>query len=137
ENLNDAYKQVVKKKGVAAVDGMTIIDLGGYLEKNRDKIVQGIRDRKYEPQQALRVEIPKPDGGTRLLGVPTVVDRVIQQAISQVLTPIFDSQFSDNSYGFRPRRYAEMAILKALDYMNDGYEWIVDIDLERFFDTVN
>src|SRR5699024_10037271 len=105
--------------------------------KNRDKIVQGIRERKYEPQPVLRVEIPKPDGGTRLLGVPTVVDRVIQQAISQVLTPIFDSQISDNSYGFRPRRYAEMAILKALDYMNDGYEWIVDTDLERFFDTVN
>lgn len=137
ENLNDAYKQVVKNKGVAGVDGMTINDLGGYLAKNRDKIVQGIRERKYEPQPVLRVEIPKPDGGTRLLGVPTVVDRVIQQAISQVLTPIFDSQFSDNSYGFRPRRYAEMAILKALDYMNDGYEWIVDIDLERFFDTVN
>lgn len=137
DNLNDAYKQVVKNKGAAGVDGMTINDLSGYLAKNRDRIVQGIRERKYEPQPVLRVEIPKPDGGTRLLGVPTVVDRVIQQAISQVLTPIFDRRFSDNSYGFRPRRYAEMAILKALDYMNDGYEWIVDIDLERFFDTVN
>lgn len=137
DNLNDAYKQVFKNKGAAGVDGMTINDLGGYLAQNRDKIVQEIRERKYEPQPVLRVEIPKPDGGTRLLGVPTVVDRVIQQAISQVLTPIFDSQFSDNSYGFRPRRYAEMAIIKALDYMNDGYEWIVDIDLERFFDTVN
>src|SRR5699024_4084531 len=97
ENLNDAYKQVVKNKGD---DGMTINDLGGYLENNRDKIVQGIRERKYDPQPVLRVEIPKPEGCTRLLGVPTVVDRVIQQAISQVLTPIFDSQFSDNSYGF-------------------------------------
>src|SRR5699024_12520363 len=81
--------------------------------------------------------IPTPGGGTRLVGVHTSVDRLIQQAISQVLTPILDSQISDNSYGFIPRRYAEMAILKALDYMNDGYEWIVDIDLERFFDTVN
>src|SRR5699024_9358342 len=84
ENLNDAYKQVVKNKGVAGVDGMTINDVGGYLAKNRDKIVQGIRERNYEPQPVLRVEIPKPDGGTRHLGEPTVVDRVIQQAIPQV-----------------------------------------------------
>src|SRR5699024_4329207 len=99
ENLNDVYKQVDKNKGIAYVDEMTINDIGVYLAKNRDKIVQGIRECKYEPQPVLRVEIPKPDGGTSLLGVPTVVDRVIQQAISQVLTPIFDSQFSDNSYG--------------------------------------
>lgn len=137
DNLNDAYKQVIKNKGAAGVDGMTIDELGGHLARNREEIILEIRERRYRPQPVLRVEIPKPDGGIRLLGIPTVVDRVIQQAISQVLTPIFDSQFSDNSYGFRPRRYAEMAILQALDYMNDGYEWIVDIDLERFFDTVN
>src|SRR5699024_7005952 len=83
------------------------------------------------------VEIPKPDGGVRLLGIPTVTDTDIQQAISHVFTPIFDSQFSDNSYGIRPKRYPEMAIIKALDYINNIYEWIVDIDLERFFDTVN
>ena len=83
------------------------------------------------------MEIPKPNGGTRLLGIPTVLDRVIQQAIAQILTPIFDKQFSEYSYGFRPRRYAEMAILKTLEFMNDGYEWIVDLDLERFFDTVH
>jgi len=136
-NLNDAYKQVIKNKGAAGVDGMTIDELGGHLARSREEITLEIRERRYKPQPVLRVEIPKPDGGTRLLGIPTVVDRVIQQAISQILTPIFDRQFSDNSYGFRPRRYAEMAILKALDYMNDGYEWIVDIDLERFFDTVN
>lgn len=136
-NLNDAYKQVIKNKGAAGVDGMTIDELGGYLARNREEIILKVRERKYKPQPVLRVEIPKPDGGTRLLGIPSVVDRVIQQAISQVLTPIFDKQFSDNSYGFRPRRYAEMAILQALEYMNDGYEWIVDIDLERFFDTVN
>ena len=137
DNLNDAYKQVMRNKGSAGVDKMTLDELGGYLAKHRDKIILEIRERKYEPHPVLRVEIPKPDGGVRLLGVPTVIDRVIQQAISQVLTPIFDSQFSDNSYGFRPRRYAEMAILKALDFMNDGHEWVVDIDLERFFDTVN
>src|SRR5690625_537317 len=116
---------------------MTIDELGGYLAKNREEIILEIRERRYKPQPVLRVEIAKEDGGIRLLGIPTVVDRVIQQAISQVLTPIFDSQFSDTSYGFRPRRYAEMAILQALEYMNDGYEWLVDIDLERFFDTVN
>ncbi|MGM8365679.1 reverse transcriptase domain-containing protein, partial [Virgibacillus sp. W0181] len=117
-NLNDAYKQVIKNKGAAGVDGMTIDELGGYLARNREKIILEIRERRYKPQPVLRVEIAKPDGATRLLGIPSVVDRVVQQAISQVLTPIFDSQFSDNSYGFRPRRYAEMAILQALEYMN-------------------
>src|SRR5690625_1822145 len=110
-NLNDAYKQVVKNKGAAAVDGMTIDELGGYLVTNREEIIIEIRERRYKPQPVLRVEIPKFGGGTRLLGIPTVVDRVIQQAISQVLTPIFDGHFSEHSYGFRPRRYAEMAIL--------------------------
>lgn len=137
DNLNTAYKQVMRNKGAAGVDGMTIEELGGHLARNKDTIIKQIQQRKYQPQPVLRVEIPKPDGGIRLLGIPTVTDRVIQQAISQVLTPIFDRQFSETSYGFRPRRYAEMAIIKALEYMNDGYEWIVDIDLERFFDTVN
>lgn len=85
----------------------------------------------------LRVAIPKPDGGKRLLGIPTVVDRVIQQAIAQILSPIYEKQFHPNSYGFRPRRYAEMAILETLNHINNDYQWIVDIDLERFFDTVN
>ena len=137
DNLNDAYKQVMRNKGAAGVDGMTTDELGGHLVRNKSKIIRQIQQREYQPQPVLRVEIPKPEGGVRLLGIPTVTDRVIQQAIAQVLTPIFDSQFSENSYGFRPRRYAEMAIIKALEYINDGYEWIVDIDLERFFDTVN
>src|SRR5699024_5889407 len=135
ENLNQAFKQVKRNKGAAGVDGMTVDELGGFLAKNRDEIIGGIRQRTYKPQAVLRVEIPKPNGGTRLLGIPTVVDRVVQQAIAQVLTPVFDKQFSENSYGFRPNRYAEMAIIQALEFMNDGYEWIVDIDLERFFDT--
>src|SRR5690625_81070 len=137
ENLNQAFKQVKRNKGAAGVDGMTIDELGEHLAENKKKILLEIRNRTYQPQPVLRVEIPKLNGGIRLLGIPTVTDRVIQQAISQVLTPLFDRQFSENSYGFRPNRYAEMAILKALDFMNDGYEWIVDIDLERFFDTVN
>lgn len=137
ENLNQAFKQVKRNKGAVGIDGMTVDELGAYLTENREEIIHKIRQRTYQPQPVLRVEIPKPDGGIRLLGIPTVIDRVIQQATAQVLTPIFDNLFSDNSYGFRPRRYAEMAILKALEFMNDGYEWIVDIDLERFFDTVN
>lgn len=136
-NLNTAYKQVKKNKGSAGVDGMTVEELGLYLAENKNQIIEEIRQRKYKPKSVLRVEIPKPNGGTRLLGIPTAVDRVIQQAIAQILTPIFDKQFSEYSYGFRPKRYAEMAILKSLEYMNDGYDWIVDIDLERFFDTVN
>ena len=136
-NLNTAYKQVKKNKGSAGVDGMTVEELGLYLAENKNQIIEEIRQRKYKPKPVLRVEIPKPNGGTRLLGIPTAVDRVIQQAIAQILTPIFDKQFSEYSYGFRPKRYAEMAILKSLEYMNDGYDWIVDIDLERFFDTVN
>src|SRR5690625_5973523 len=114
-NLNAAYKQVKKNKGSAGVDGMTIEELGAHLAKSRDQIIEEIRQRKYKPKPVLRVEIPKPNGGTRLLGIPTAVDRVIQQAIAQILTPIFDKQFSEYSYGFRPKRYAEMAILKSLE----------------------
>jgi RNA-directed DNA polymerase len=137
DNLNQAFAQVKRNKGAAGVDGMSVDQLGLHMMENKDEIIRQIQQRKYQPQPVLRVEIPKPNGGTRLLGIPTATDRVIQQAISQVLTPIFDQSFSDYSYGFRPKRYAEMAILKALEFMNDGYDWIVDIDLERFFDTVH
>jgi RNA-directed DNA polymerase len=137
DNLNVAFKQVKKNKGAAGVDGMTVEDLGGYMALHKEEIISQIRQRKYQPAPVLRVEIPKPNGGVRLLGIPTVKDRVIQQAIAQVLTPLFDKQFSEYSYGFRPRRHAEMAILKTLEFLNDGYDWIVDFDLERFFDTVN
>lgn len=137
DNLEQAIKQVKRNKGSAGMDGMTVDELARYMVLNKDEMIRQIRKREYQPQPVLRVEIPKSNGGKRLLGIPTVLDRVIQQAIAQVLTPIFDKQFSEYSYGFRPRRYAEMAILKALEFMNDGYDWIVDIDLERFFDTVH
>jgi group II intron reverse transcriptase/maturase len=137
DNLNQAYKQVKRKKGAAGVDGMEVEELAAYMALNKTEILSQIRQRKYNPEPVLRVEIPKPDGGVRLLGIPTVKDRLIQQAIGQVLMPMFDKQFSQFSYGFRPNRYAEMAIIQALEYMNDGYEWVIDIDLERFFDTVH
>ena len=137
ENMNKAYKQVMKNKGSHGVDEMTLDELSSYLNENKENIINQIKERKYKPQPVRRVEIPKENGGVRELGIPTVVDRVIQQSIVQVLSPIFDKEFHDNSYGFRAKKNAEMAIVKTLDYINDGYEWIVDIDLERFFDTVH
>ena len=137
DNLNAAYRQVVRNKGAAGVDGMTVEELGAYLSENGENIREQLRTRKYRPQPVRRVEIPKPEGGTRNLGVPTVVDRFVQQAVAQVLTPIFEEQFHDHSYGFRPNRCAQQAVLKALEMMNDGHSWIVDIDLAKFFDTVD
>lgn len=136
-NMNEAYLQVYNNKGTAGIDGMTVFELKLYLNENGNRIKDEIKSRKYKPKPVKRVEIPKPNGGVRLLGIPTVLDRTIQQAISQILTPIYEQQFSDNSYGFRPKRSAHMALIKSLEIMNDGYDWIVDIDLERFFDTVN
>jgi len=137
ENIMEAYKQVKRNKGAPGVDEMTVNELKGYLDENLEIIKEQIRTRKYKPSPVRRVEIPKENGGVRNLGVPTVIDRLIQQAIVQVLTPIYEPLFSDSSYGFRPNRCCEMAIIKALEYMNDGYEWVVDIDLEKFFDNVN
>ena len=137
DNLNRAYLQVVRNKGAEGVDGMKYTELKEHLEKNGEIIKEQLRRRKDKPQPVRRVEIPKPDGGVRNLGVPTVTDRFIQQAIAQVLTPIYEEQFHDNSYGFRPNRCAQQAVLAAIDMMNDGNEWMVDIDLEKIFDTVN
>lgn len=137
DNLNRAYLQVVRNKGAEGVDGMKYTELKEHLVKNGEIIKEQLRTRKYKPQPVRRVEIPKPDGGIRKLGVPTVTDRFVQQAIAQVLTPIYEEQFHNHSYGFRPNRCAQQAIQTALDMINDGYDWIVDIDLEKFFDTVN
>lgn len=136
-NLNEAYKRVYANKGASGVDGVTVEELLDHLKEHKAELLESIRTRKYKPQPVRRVEIPKDNGKKRQLGIPTVVDRMIQQAISQVLTPIYEKQFSDSSYGFRPNRSCEMAIIKSLELLNDGYDWIVDIDLERFFDTVH
>lgn len=137
DNLNQAYKQVYANKGASGVDGITVEELSGYLKENKAKLLENIRTRKYKPQPVRRVEIPKDNGKKRQLGIPTVVDRVMQQAIAQVLSPIYERQFSESSYGFRPKRSCEMAVIRSLELLNNGYDWIVDIDLERFFDTVN
>ena len=137
ENLKIAKQRVKKNKGASGIDGMEVKELDEYLSKHLDEIKEQIRNKKYSPKPVKRVEIPKPDGGVRNLGVPTVVDRFVQQAIAQVLTPIYEPKFSESSYGFRPNRCCEMAIQKVLEFMNDGYQWVVDIDLEKFFDNVN
>jgi len=136
ENIKTAYKRVYANKGAGGVDGVTTEELEEYMRVNWRSIKEQIRERKYNPQAVKRVEKPKPNGGIRKLGIPTVIDRVIEQAITQILTPIFDPLFSDSSYGFRPNRRCEQAIIKLLEHFNDGYVWIVDIDLEKFFDNV-
>ena len=137
ENLNNAYKQVYKNKGASGVDGVTVDELFAYIKEHKEEILWQIRNRKYKPQPVRRVYIPKENGKMRKLGIPSVIDRVIQQAIVQVLTPIYEEQFSNNSFGFRPNRSCEMAVIKALECFNEGYDWIVDIDLQSFFDEVN
>ena len=136
DNLNEAYKQVIRNKGASGIDEMTCEEVKDYLKVNGDKLINQILNREYKPLPVRRVEIPKPNGGIRKLGVPTVVDRIIQQALVQVLTPIFEPTFSEYSYGFRPNRRCQNAIDRALELINEGYEWIVDLDLEKFFDNV-
>jgi group II intron reverse transcriptase/maturase len=137
ENLNTAYKRVKENRGSHGVDGMGVDALLPYLKIHGVDTRQSLLEGTYRPQPVRRVEIPKPDGGIRLLGIPTVVDRMIQQAISQVLTPIFERTFSDHSYGFRPKRSAHDAVRQAQQYISEGYRTVVDIDLEKFFDRVN
>ena len=137
ENLNLAYKRVKKNGGSHGVDGMKVEELLPYLKQHGENLKQTLLEGKYRPQPVRRVEIPKPDGGIRLLGIPTVVDRMIQQAIAQVLSPIFEKEFSNYSYGFRPGRNAHHAIKQAEQYINEGYNVVVDLDLEKFFDRVN
>ncbi|WJP99740.1 group II intron reverse transcriptase/maturase [Geobacillus stearothermophilus] len=137
ENLLRALKQVEKNKGSHGIDGMSVKDLRRHLVEHWDAIRHALEEGTYEPYPVRRVEIPKPNGGVRLLGIPTVTDRFIQQAIAQVLTPIFDPSFSEHSYGFRPGRRGHDAVKKAKQYIQEGYTWVIDIDLEKFFDRVN
>lgn len=136
ENMMRALKQVKSKHGAGGIDGIQTEELNEYLKENWLSIKARIQKRKYKPQPVLRVEIPKPNGGVRNLGIPSAVDRVIEQAIVQKITPIVEPHFSEYSYGFRPKRSAQMAVIKLLEYLNDGYTYIVDIDLEKFFDNV-
>lgn len=137
ENLEEAMKRVKSNKGVAGVDQMTVDEMDEYFRIHRETIKKQIMEKKYRPQPVRRVYIPKSNGKKRPLGIPTVVDRVIQQAIAQVLSKIYDNTFSDNSFGFRPHRSAQDATIRTLDYLNEGYEWVVDLDIEAYFDTVN
>ena len=136
-NIFEAYKKVVANKGSSGIDGMRVDELLTYLKENYETLKANLLDGKHKVQPVKRVEIPKPNGGVRLLGIPTVVDRLIQQAINQVINPIFDREFSNSSYGFRPGRSAHMALKQAQTYINEGYRQVVDMDLEKFFDNVN
>lgn len=136
-NMMKAYKRVISNKGSHGVDGMKVDELRPFLKNKWPTIKEELLEGKYKPEPVRRVEIPKPDGGIRLLGIPTVLDRLIQQAIAQVLSGVYNHTFSNNSYGFRPRLGAKDAVLAAQEYMNEGYTWVVDIDLEKFFDRVN
>ena len=136
DNVRIALEKVIANKGAAGIDGMKVEELRGYMNANWPSIKQSILERSYRPAPVRRVEIPKPNGGVRKLGIPTAVDRTLQQSIVQILTSIFETEFQENSYGFRPGRSCEQAVLKLLEYLNEGYEWIVDIDLEKFFDNV-
>ena len=137
DNLIKAYEQVVANKGSAGIDGITVNELKTYLDRNWNTIKTDILIKKYEPKPVKRVYIPKGKDSLRPLGIPTVTDRVIQQAIAQKLSSIYEPKFSDSSYGFRPGRSCHMAIDKVLTYLNEGNEWIIDLDIEKFFDKVN
>ena len=137
ENLNEAIKRVKANKGASGIDKMTVNQLDAYFYEHKKEIINSIMNKTYKPQPVRRVYIPKSNGKLRPLGIPTVVDRVIQQAIAQRLTPIYENVFSDYSYGFRPNRDCHTAMNKVLEYLNEGFEWVIDLDIEKYFDTVN
>jgi group II intron reverse transcriptase/maturase len=137
DNMFDAQQRVTANRGSAGIDGMKVEELQDYLIKHYLELSESIRGGWYKPMPVKRVEIPKPDGGKRLLGVPTVIDRMVQQAMVQILQPIFEQTFSDCSFGFRPKRNAHQAIQRAKKYHEQGYTYVVDLDLEKYFDTVN
>jgi RNA-directed DNA polymerase len=136
-NMAQAYERVVRNRGAAGVDDLTTGELKGWLKSHWPSVKQALLEGRYQPQAVRRVDIPKPNGGVRTLGVPTVVDRLIQQALNQVMQPLFESTFSDGSYGFRPGRSAQAAVKVASGYVRAGKRWVVDLDLETFFDRVN
>lgn len=136
-NMNRAYKQVVSNAGSGGIDGMETKDLLPYLLRHKDELIQSLMDGKYRPNPVRRVEIPKDNGKKRPLGIPTVVDRLVQQSIAQVLQPLYEPQFSDNSFGFRPHRGAHQALKCAQAIINDGNRFCIDLDMEQFFDNVN
>ena len=136
-NLSRAYKAVMSNKGCGGIDKMSCEQLLPWLLTNKDELIRSLMDGSYRPNPVKRVEIPKDNGKMRLLGIPTVVDRLVQQAINQVLTPIYENQFCKTSYGFRPRRGCHDALRGAQRIINEGYIYVVDLDLERFFDTVS
>src|SRR5580698_9155960 len=136
-NLNEAHDRVKSNKGKPGIDGMTVDDLSPWVRKHMQSLMSRLLDGSYRPSPVLGVKIPKPGGGERQLGIPTVVDRLVQQAILQVLTPLIDPTFSESSYGFRPGRSAHQALLKAKEYVAEGRNIVVDVDLEKFFDRVN
>ena len=136
-NLNRAYKQVKRNHGAPGIDGMTVEQALLWLQENRAELLQSIREGKYTPSPVRRKEIPKPNGGVRKLGIPTVVDRIIQQAIAQQLQPIYEAQFSDASYGYRPRRSGQQAVRQVKEYAEQGYTYAVEVDLSKYFDTLN
>lgn len=137
ENLEEALRQVKRNRGAAGIDKMTVDEIDSYFLEHVEEIRKQILEKKYKPQPVKRVYIPKPNGKKRPLGIPTVIDRVIQQAMAQELVRIYDTTFSDFSYGFRPNRSAHDAMMKTLEYLNEGYEWVIDLDIEAYFDTVN
>lgn len=136
-NIFEAYKRVVANKGSNGIDGMRVDELLPYLQEHYETLKADLLEGKYNPKPVRRVEIPKPNGGKRMLGIPTVIDRLIQQAIAQVISPIFDRDFSESSFGFRQSRSAHMALKQAQEYINEGYKYVVDMDLEKFFDNVD
>lgn len=136
-NIDEAVKAVKRNKGAAGVDGMTVDELDAYFALHREEIKTQIREGRYRPSPVKRVYIPKADGRKRPLGIPTVTDRALQQSAAQILSLGYEKYFSENSYGFRPGRSCQQAVEKALEYLNEGYEWVIDLDIEKYFDTVN
>jgi RNA-directed DNA polymerase len=136
-NMEKALAAVERNGGAAGIDNLQSDELRQFLNTRYQSLCQQILEGTYKPKPVRKAEIPKPQGGVRMLGIPTVTDRMLQQAIHQVLSPVYEEQFDKNSFGFRPRKNAHQAVLIAREYINAGYDWIIELDLEKFFDTVN